>query len=166
MKKIFSNEKNGNKLLILGICLVLGIIFLAIGEYSFNEKRDNGAKEDVFDEESYAALLEERLCAILEEMEGVENVSVMVTLEGGIRYRYANESTKSQSGERTDTEVFLILQEKSGDTAPILTETLYPSVRGVSVVCQGANDPEVKKKVIDLVASTLNLNQNQIFVSQ
>ncbi|MBR2616542.1 MAG: hypothetical protein IKC69_07685 [Clostridia bacterium] len=154
------------KIAILSICFVLGIIFLLISEYKLDEKTDEADESEFFDEAVYTERLQEHLAAILEEMEGVSEVNVMVTLESGIRYRYASETSKSQSGERSSSEVFLMMQEKDGASLPILTETLYPSVRGVSVVCRGAADPAVQRRIIGLVASTLNLNENQIFVSE
>jgi stage III sporulation protein AG len=151
---------------IIGICLVLGIIFLILAEYPFGDKT-NSAKEAVFDETAYTADLENRLCGILEKMEGVSQVSVMITLEGGISYHYASQTAKSFSGENESWESFLTMQEDSGGkTQPILTQTRLPKVKGASVVCQGAENENLRRRIIGLVASTLDLNENQIYVTE
>ena len=59
--------------------MILGIIFLFISEYSSS----TSTKPNVFSEEEYVKRLETKIGAILEKVEGVENVSVMITLEGG-----------------------------------------------------------------------------------
>lgn len=161
LKKIGLSEK---KLLLLVICFAIGIIFFTLSEYSgFEKEKEN----DEFDEELYTAALESKLTAILEKMEGVGDVHVMITLSGGKNYRYASQTTKSLSESSSNVETFLQLQKDSGgNSAPILTEILYPEIRGVSVVCRGAADSERRYQIIKLIASALNLNENQIFVTE
>jgi stage III sporulation protein AG len=163
MKKEFLGLKKKNFIFLITSFLV-GIIFLYFGEYSGFEKTKG---EEVFDESAYTTELEGELASILEEMNGVDNVKVMITLSGGKNYRYANKTQKSQSGEATSLETNLQMQEGSdGKSQPILTQTLFPEIRGVSVVCKGAADPKTQRKIIGLVASTLDLNENQIFVTE
>ena len=159
--KIKIHQKN---MPILIICLCLGIIFLFLSEYHLDEER--GDLSDDFDEDAYTAILEDKLKNILEEMDGVSQVNVMITLEGGRYYRYAIGSSKSLNGSLESSETFLQLQKDSGgNSAPILTEVLLPKVKGVSVVCQGAEDDAIRGRMIRLIASTLDLNANQIYVT-
>lgn len=160
-EKIGINKKT---LPILAICFVLGIIFLFLGEYSGFERT---AGEEVFDEEAYTGQMETRLEEILERMDGVSQVKVMITLESSECRDYATKVTKSSGKDTTSLETYLQLQEDAGGkNQPILNRTLLPEIRGASVVCKGANDPAIRIKIIRLVSSTLNLNENQIFVTQ
>ncbi len=162
LKKIKISQKN---LSVLVICFVIGIIFLFLSEYSSFER--SRSDDSVFDETAYTASLETRLASILEQVNGVSDVNVMITLEGGITYRYANQTAKSLSGDNSSVETLLQMQEDSGGAlSPILTETILPRVKGVSVVCKGAADVNIQKKIIGLVSSALNLNENQIFVTE
>ncbi len=159
-------QKNMKKNLpLLAILLIVGIIFLFLSEYTSNEQNKNGAKTD-FDPEIYTKNLEERLGAILEEMEGVSQVKVMITLEGGQEYRYATEVNASFYGGNSGSETLFVQKDSSGKSSPILATTLAPKIKGVSVVCKGASDIRIQKKIIELVGSTLNLSQNQIFVTE
>ena len=142
-----------------------GIIFLFLGEYTGFEKNEN---ENVsFDETVYTEELEARLSHIIEKMEGVEDVTVMITLKGGISYQYAVQTAKSLSNDSSSTQTLLEMQEDAkGQISPVLTEILLPDIKGVSVVCKGGNDGTTRGRIISLVASTLNLKENQIFVTQ
>jgi stage III sporulation protein AG len=144
------------KMLIPAICLLLGIMFLFVSEYIGTNGNKTG---NDFDEEEYALRLEARLSQLLETMEGVSQVKVMVTLESGEEYRFASQSV-------TSSDSFFYLPSGSGSQEPILTTVGTPKIKGVSVVCKGASDIRIQKKIIELVGSTLNLSQNQIFVTE
>ena len=143
------------KITILFVFLIGGVLFLLLGEYISNSK---SVEKDAFDDEAYTAKLEERLCRILEEMEGVDKVSVMITLEGTEEAQYVTESGAMGTS--------LLVSGGTGQKEPILKAKTLPKVRGVSVVCRGAGDDKLKAKIIHLVASTLNLNTNQIYVTE
>ena len=145
------------------ICLVFGIMFLLFSEYDGNKKSDQTSVP--FDEASYVSGLEAKLTSVLEKMEGVDNVTVMITLEGGVSYEYAEKSAGGLWGDSTET-VPVMQENANGTKEPILLGTTLPKIRGVSVVCRGAANVNVKKRIIGLIAGTLNLNENQIFVSE
>ncbi|MBR5294988.1 MAG: hypothetical protein IKU24_00180 [Clostridia bacterium] len=146
---------------ILIILLSFGIIFLFFSEYDSN--KEVKSSQDDFDEESYTLQLEERLCSIIEEIDGVSEVNVMVTLESGKRYTFAQEE-KSANG--SDITTFLMTEGENGHSSPILIETGAPKIKGVSVVCHGAENALIREKILRLVAGTLDLTQNKIYVTQ
>lgn len=124
------------KFFVLGTILLLGIMFLLSGEYTSHRTASREAAESVTE----AQKIEARLVEILEQMEGVEAAHVLVMLRESV----ATGSNPLYGGE-----------EKSESV-----------ICGVSVVCKGAKNVHVKRKIILLVASTLNLNENQIYVSE
>ncbi len=130
------------KLPLLVILFLVGIIFLAIGEY--HSIREEG-EFPAFSQDSYTNDLENRLCEMLSTMEGVSDVKVMVTLEG----------TSHSSGD----------MQSAFSEEPVYWIDA-PKIRGVSVVCRGANNAKTKEKILDLIAGTLNLNKNKIYVTQ
>ena len=159
-EKIGINKKT---MPILAICFAIGIIFLFLGEYSGFEKIEG---EEVFDEKAYTDELETRLEGILNGMDGIQNATVMITLESGLQKDYASQITKNANGDSSSLETFLEMSADGGKSEPIIKSTLLPKIRGAVVVCHGAKNPEVQLKIIRLLASTLNLNENQIFVTQ
>ncbi len=144
---------------LLTILFLLGIIFLTLGEYDSNKGKENLGVE--FDEQAYTQNLEQRLSAMLEKMDGVENVSVMITLEGSSRYQFAKQEQGS-----TFVNSFLMQENTNGSKEPILIEVDTPKIKGVSVVCRGAENIQTREKIIGLISGTLNLTANKIYVTQ
>jgi len=151
---IDTNARKGKKLQILAFCLIFGIIFLFLSEYS-DTKENSGY--DGFDETEYAKALEERLCEILEQMEGVSQVKVMITLGSSKAYHFSSPQSNPDS--------FFVSGSTKTDDA-ILTSVDAPTIQGVCVVCKGAKNASVRLKITRLVSSTLNLSDNQIYVTE
>lgn len=160
-KEIKSLKKN---LPLLAILLAVGIIFLVLSEYHSNEGTQ--ATPGDFDEEEYTQRLEKRLSAIIEEMDGVSEVKVMITLESGTRYQFAREEKELASGDGTSVSTFLMQEDADGTSSPILIETGAPKIKGVSVVCRGADNILIREKILGLVAGTLDLTKNKIYVTE
>jgi len=162
LTKMMGNKKN---LTLFAILLAVGIIFLALSEYSSNEQVNAGSED--FDATAYTLDLETRLCEIIGRMDGVSDVTVMITLKGGMEYEYAKEISKSLDGQNTSSETIFQMQEDTGGKkTPILMTTKTPEIKGVSVVCNGAENIRIRQKIIGLVSSTLNLKENQIYVTE
>lgn len=160
--ELISKMSKGKKILLV-ILLSVGLIFLMISEYDFLKAEES--ETSAFNEEEYTLNLERRLAEIIEKMDGVSEVSVMITLERGIEHKYAKESSSANISGAGGTDVFRLQTSSDGDTQPILIATDSPIVKGVSVVCRGAEGTVMQNKIISLVASTLNLNRNQIYVT-
>lgn len=143
---------------------LLGIIFLCFSEYNENTK---GNLSDEFDAEAYTEKMELRLEEMIGKMDGISDVNVMIALEGGLRYQWAKETSKNLEGEKNySSSTLLLLESTGGNSSPILVEKSAPKIRGVSVVCKGAKSAQAKERIIGLVAGTLNLNANQIYVTE
>ena len=99
-------------------------------------------------------------------MDGIEHATVMITLESGLQQDYASQVTKNANKDSSSLETYLEMSADGGKSQPVIKTTLLPKIRGASAVCQGADNPEVQLKIIRLLASTLNLNENQIFVTE
>lgn len=149
---------------LFAILFIFGIIFLFLSEYNGNTK---GNYADDFNAEAYTEKLETRLEEMIGKMDGISEASVMIALEGGERYQWAQETTKNLDGEKNASSSTLFLLESTGGSAsPILVEKSAPKIKGVSVVCKGEKASSCKEKIIGLVAGTLNLNANQIYVTE
>ncbi len=142
--------KNGKiNFTVLAVCLTVGIIFLFLSEYSENKESGNTSE---FDQKAYAEQLECDLADMIEAMQGAGKAEVMITLNSGERYHYVAPSSS-------------LFSTTSSDQAAIsAVET--PQIKGVSVVCTGAGDDAIRLKITKLVASTLNLSEHQIYVTQ
>ena len=107
--------------------------------------------------------LERRLTELLAEIDGVSPPQVMVTLDRTSERVFAEESkTRSGSGENS-TESTLALSG-SGKEA-LETSVILPKVRGVAVVCGGAEDIVIREKVVNTAARVLDIKVSQVYVT-
>ena len=149
----------GNKYIY--IVLLVGVVFMLFaGGNQSAEKVEEPAGESF----SEAQILEETISKI----KGVGAVSVMVTYYSGVENDLAFETKKSSNQKEADGTV---LDEESIDTkavmsdgAPVVVRKLYPEVKGVGVVAEGAGDVKVKKSIQDAVVTALDVAVHKVCV--
>jgi stage III sporulation protein AG len=120
---------------------------------------------------TYEEQLEGKLKTILEQISGVGDVSVMVTLKVGKEVVPASNTvrTESETNEKdsdggtrtvlqqsTDTQVVLDSGSSSEDRALIVKE-IMPEVKGVIVVAAGAQNPRVEAQLTEAVQTVLGI---------
>ena len=158
MKTGKEKQKNIAKIMLVGLCFILGVTLLVFGglddggvgvNSSSAESGGEGAEVELYKRE-----LEERIAGICAEVSGAGRVHVMVSLDSGHIYRYVSDG---------DGEVLIV---GSGSTRGAVIERVSePQILGVGIVCEGGSDPVVKGKIISLVSTALSLGTNRIFVT-
>lgn len=142
----------------------------------------NKDKDLVYNEDSrtenisydYNTDLENRLIYILEKFKGVGDVDVMITLEDSVEKIPASNSIKTVENTReTDSEGGMrevnredtnvqIVNSQSG--IPITIKEINPTIKGVIVVAEGADDPLVLERLYEAVKTVLGVNGNRVQV--
>ncbi|MBE6753287.1 MAG: hypothetical protein E7559_02870 [Ruminococcaceae bacterium] len=172
-----TSSEGGNKrlklIIAMGLTAMLLLLFSdmlpACGKQSTTAKAEST--------EQYAEQLEQRLEQLISGIEGAGRTEVMVTLKNGREYVYASEdrvSTDSSesvggggvqsSDRREDSEnSFIIIDSSEGEEALIRTE-LMPTVNGVVVLCEGAEDPLVYERVKQAVTTALNISSKRVCI--
>lgn len=163
MSDIIRRLKNRRGFWLLLLGGVLGIALIFIGE-----KRDESVypsyAQSVTEDESlqnYTRQTEERLRSLIESMSGVDEVSVMVTLDGGSERVYAKNNVSASGGVSKE----YVITESGGSEEAIALKDVYPRVRGVAVVCRGGDDPAVQAKIISVLSTLLGITTNHVSVS-
>ena len=165
---------------------VIGIVFMFI---SANPDQDRDPASDIREgrEEEVVALprsqgdygekLEKVLADRIQRMQGVDEVSVLVTLESGPVSEYAqNEETTERTtteedgaggtrdvSETTIRSQAVMARDGSGDEA-VITRQQEPKIRGVMVIARGAENPVVKEQITLAVEAALSLPAHRIHV--
>lgn len=173
-------EMNNKKFINNLFIILLASVIVLIGISIFTDKKDlveapARVVEEVSLEDDYSIYLEQRLAKILEKLEGVEEVSVMITLEESIESVPASNTTKTiertkevdaQGGtreiNREDTNI-QVVSGTSNDSMVLLKE-INPTVKGVIVVARGADDPIVLEKLYEAVKTVLGIAGNRVQV--
>ncbi|HEY2422388.1 MAG TPA: stage III sporulation protein AG [Neobacillus sp.] len=140
---------------------------------AFGQKNSSGNKAITDYEKSY----ESQLKKALNEMLGVNDVTVVVTIDStDKKILEKNKSTKSQTtneidrdgGERkvqeSSTDEQVVITRDGGKEAPIVTETMKPEVRGVLIVARGAENIQVKKWIVEAVTRALGVPSYRVAV--
>ena len=173
--KNINKDKKKEKLIYILILLI--VLFVAISlifdsdenNYNNNNVSSNlsnnvNSNNNISNNESYFTSLENKLVNILNKIDGVSNVSVMMT--------FSNESTlnpiynikeEEKDGNVTTEREVVYNEEDKGKVLAVETIEM-PKIEAVIVVGNGLNDINMKTKVIEAVASVTNIGIHKVKV--
>ncbi len=163
--RIFSEKLRCDKKKLFIIAAgIIGVVLLIVSEFIPESEKsvETDEEETEISFIAYEKDIEERLENLLESVEGAGKVQVMVTVESGDEKVYATESKKSENNE----EKSYVLVDVEGSDNGLLLKIAQPEIRGVAVVCQGADSPTVRNAVIGAVTSVLGISSNRVNVSK
>ena len=181
-KKINFNEKEKKKLislLVVGALCVVSLVALNIiqgkEKVADAQKEENTTKQSEEAQQASSSEkekddLEKQLTAILKEINGSGDVSVMITYDNSEEIEPAYNSsatteTDSSGGERTvetSSENKTLVTSNSSD--PIVIKTKEAKIKGVLVVASGAKDAQVKQTLYEAVQTALQISGHQVEV--
>ena len=148
-------------ILIISAVFAVGLLLVLMPQPDSTSESD----PKPFDGDLYVAEVEKRLCDIISAISGTGEVKVMVTLESSPEQYYQRDvrhrSSSSETTETFENEETLVFEERR----PIPVKEIYPEIKGVAVVCKGASDSHIAQKIISLVACTMNVSSNRIYVT-
>lgn len=159
VKTLFKNTKVITAIGIIGILLIgLSSVFTA-------PKKEEKEKETVCSIEIYRTDLEKQIKNVATKITGDKKVSVLITLENGVKYLYANEKeeNKSEKSEGVKQSYITVKTQDGAEKALVITEYM-PIVRGVAVVCGTATQNEINA-LQNAITASLGINKNQVFVT-
>ena len=151
-------KKNKRLLILLLIALILVILLLY---FSFKPSSNRSTKtEDTSQTQSYANSLEEKLETSLKSIDGVTDVSVLITLETGFEYVYAQEELTKQTATGSQTSTSLVLV--SGQ--PVIVKEIYPKIKGVVIISSGAKDVKTRLNILSVIQTVLEISNDRITI--
>ena len=161
MNGLFKGKKSA-VLLLIGVIAGLILIFAGTSEKKTPESQLPNLYDQLEVTDKYISDLEIRIKHILSQMDGISNVSVIVTADSCAETVYA-QNGRYEGGSLSEKEYVII--DRNGSDEPIIIKLVYPKVRGVAVVCYGGSNPINQEKISKLIASLLDISQNQVYVS-
>jgi stage III sporulation protein AG len=128
--------------------------------------------------EEYKTQLEGELTELLSSIEGVSEISLMITLESAGENVYATEkrasvnllsdslstSQKRVENQNDSEDSYIILKSADGSESAILVKQLQPVIKGAAIVCKGADNEVIRQKIIETTAIALDLSTNRVSV--
>ena len=160
---------------VIGIALILLSDILPEGK-----KSGEPVQAEQTDFYAVADALEERLTGIISGIEGVGKAKVLVTLESGVRYVYAQETKTSSdcssdggAGQEQKTrssgsaeEKYIFVEDENGRRRALLITTVEPVVKGVVIICEGADNAKVKLRVMNAVTVVLGISSARVSIEK
>lgn len=155
MKKLYLKIKSIKNIeiyvaLILALVVVL-LIF--VGNDSKNTSKTTG-------DDTYIAQMEHKICNIVENISGCGKASVAISYSSNEEKVYAYETETTSSGGVTKQTSSIV----SVKGEPLITKVLPPNILGVVVVAEGADNPVIKLKIIEVVVTLLDVDVSKVQV--
>ena len=156
---------------------VAGIILIAVS-YIWDEQPElvtvSDATGSTLAED--ARQLEERLTEIIGQVAGAGETCVMVTMDTTRESVYAEDITSQRRSTQTgelgsgdedfSEERTHVLLGNGSEESPLVEKRIEPIVRGVLILCEGAEDPVVEARVTEAVRTVLGISSSQICVEK
>ena len=143
---------------IIGAAL-LGLMLLIGGGITGGGKKSDGIDDadSYFSVRFYTEDLEERIEELCRQIHGIGEVHVLVTLEGGCEYVYAENMAGSSRS-------YIMRADGEGES-PVFVQEIYPRIRGIAVVCTKGEDSAVRLAVTQLLSAAFDIPSSRIYVA-
>ncbi|MEE1161580.1 MAG: hypothetical protein U0K70_05930 [Acutalibacteraceae bacterium] len=155
---------------LVGIALICLSSFIGGGE----KKESKAQCGETLTAEEYKAELQESIGEIVKSITGSDNLKVVITLESGIKYSYADisegisENKTASNSESTSSELkqsYITVKTADGGEQALLVTTEMPEVRGVAIVCEGGDDEIINEKIQNAVTAALNITSKRVYIA-
>lgn len=171
LPKIFNNKKT---VVIITVAGFVGILLIGLSEWF---KGENHSVSEIKTEEisvgKYIDILEDKTEKMLLSIDGAGKCKVMITAQSSAAQQYVfdeditdeiqadGDDKKEKTNKQTE---IVIVEGDSGEKKALVSCVVEPEIRGVLVLCEGANNPETKEKITEAVKTILGIYSNKICV--
>ncbi len=169
-KDIFKNPK---ALVIIGLIGILLIFLSSLGKDSEDTFATTNLDMGISSSE-YREQIEDDVKEIVKKITGSRDVTVVVTLESGMRYKYADikEGSSQDKSENSNTSTsseikqnYITIKTADGGEQALLVTTQMPEIRGVAIVCVGGDNELIAQKIENTVTAALNITSQRVFIA-
>ena len=165
----FRKEKDGAaephpklKLILLIGGTLIGILLLLFGGNADSQSNDASQATTILTHQeeldAYQIYLEGRVRTLCQSVDGVDHVTVAVTLSGGFEEIYATEWIDGN-------EEYVIVGSGSNASALYLS-TNAPEIAGIGVVCYGGGNPNIRRELLSLLSAAFRVPANRIYITE
>ncbi|MCC8196005.1 MAG: hypothetical protein LIO49_04230 [Ruminococcus sp.] len=149
----------GKQIIYLAVAVLSVILILALNSFESDDE-DTSDSETIPDVSSeYAEELKLQLEEIISKIDGVGDVTVMLTIESSASYVYTTDIEKDELETKTETVII-------GNKEALIERIDNPQVSGVLVVCTGGDRAVIQEQVIKAVSTVLDIPSNKVYVAK
>ncbi|MBP3706719.1 MAG: hypothetical protein J6J13_05690 [Clostridia bacterium] len=171
LKLIKQKLKNPKTLMLIGI---IGIALIAVSSFLPKKAQVEKQSETSLDMDTYMKELETAVSDIVYGVTGDKKATVVITLESGIRYSYAdiNETdTSNSTGEKSEqtsakkSQSYITVRTSDGGEEALLLTEIMPEIRGVAIICKGGDNEIVAEKIKNAVKAALDITSQRVYIA-
>ena len=165
VQKILEKIKRDKRIAIIVCIGLVGIILLTLSELmpQKSDAKQNEKSENVTDiRDSYEENIEKRLTSIVSSINGAGRTEVMVTLASGDENVYA---VKEKSSDGSKEREYIVIDSDKNESG-LLLKVIEPEIRGVAIVCEGADSAKIRQEIISSVSAVLGISTNRISIAK
>ena len=152
------------------LCAIAGValVLLGNGDWVSQKGRTDAATADASVDPltAYTMLIEQKIATLIGSVQGVDRVTVVVTLEGDFTYVYATDTERSERDGVLEEQTQYVTVGSGSNEETVLLTRRYPRVCGIGIVCQGGGDATVRREILSLLSATYGLPTNQIYITE
>ena len=171
LKNAFKDKKKRTQNLIL--LVVLLVILLIACNYIFKTEDKNTIKsnntsttQNIDNSNSTSSDssnssnnsdLEEKISVILSQIQGISDVSIVLSYSQEEKQNVVYNTKEEQSDGKSTTEKVVAYNEQSGNKSAIIESVECPKVEGAIVVAKGADSVDMRSKIASAVSTVVNI---------
>ena len=143
------------------LVLAAGVVLLTVpGKVKTSQTQDTPTTQVMSNSDLSAELTE-----ILRQISGVGEVKVLLTVSKGEKIEYQQDEDQQTSGSsvsiRKET---IIIKDANDNESALIIQVIPPQYLGAVVVCEGADNANVKLAVVEAVSKATGLRSDSISV--
>lgn len=108
--------------------------------------------------------ISKELSQILSQIDGAGEVSVMLTVRTGTSTVYQTDDTHTTGDSGSTRQDTVIITDEDRAQSGLVQHIVYPEYRGAIIVCQGADNLQVRLNIMEAVARITGLGMDKISV--
>lgn len=105
-----------------------------------------------------------QLSQILSQIDGAGEVSVMLTIRTGTSTVYQTDTSDTFGESGTTRQDTVIITDENRAQTGLVQHIVYPEYRGAIIVCQGADNAQVRLNIMEAVCRITGLGMDKISV--
>lgn len=149
------------KFLLLVILVGVVLLLLPTGDKKTETAALTAAAGERFD----VADMEQKLARTLTQINGVGEVSVMLTLRSSALQVLAQDGkTTEKEGDSEANITTVVVSKGSGYQETVALQQLSPQYQGALVVCSGGDDPNLRLRLTEAVSALTGLGADKISI--
>lgn len=132
------------------LSILIGLVLLV---YPNAQPKTMPVTANITTDDVYISEIETRIEMMLNDMESINDCKVTITLASGGKKEYVREEGH-----------VLVITDKDGNQSAVVSKENAPEIAGVTVICSGVMNINIKNNIIQSVGTVLGIGTNKICV--